>query len=296
MEHIIVGIDAESPSEQAVGWVIRRSRDTAMRVTLVTAFDSLIDDPMAARARLIGLADRITSVDPSVVVDIELANASIHRALEERSWYADLMVIGSHRTRPIRSMLSGGLPARVAARAHCPIVIVPEDWKPLGGPIVVGIAEDSSSEPALGFAAREAERQSVELDLVHAWLPDSPTRNVAVALLVAATAPDVRAFHHELLSASAELLRGAYPRVEIVEHLDQDRTADALAERSKTAQLVVIGTHHHGPEAGLLLGSIAGHLLRESSSVICIVPTVEVRSASEEPAQVPIAAAGVGAA
>lgn len=278
MEHIIVGIDAEPPSELAVGWVIRRAADTRMRVTLVTAFDALIDDPMVARERLLMLADRITAVDPGLHVDIELADASIHQALEVRSRYADLIVIGSHSTRPVRSLLAGGLPARVAARAHCPVVIVPDDWDPRSGPILVGVSEDDTSEPALRFGAHESQRRAVELELVHAWLPDSPAADVAVAMLVAASKPDVRGFHRELLTAAADRLRREFPRARIVEHLAQDRTADALAERSKSAELVIIGTHHHGPEAGWLLGSIAGHLLRDSMAPVCVVPLHEVHS------------------
>lgn len=293
MERIIVGLDAASPSQVAVDWVIRRARHAPVDITLVTAFDSLLDDPVSAREHLIAVADRIRAARPGVPVSIDLANASIHGALQERSLRADLVVVGSHRSRPIRSMLAGGLPSRVAAQSHCPTVVVPDDWSPRDGAIVVGVGEDATSEPAMRFAVREADRRASELRIVHAWQLD-PQDVVASAALIIPPLEAVRDAHRELLADAVHRLRDRHPRARIAEHLVRDRPADALMVDSDTSELIVIGTHHHEPEVGLLLGSVGGHLLRHSPVPICIVPDARERADDEPVVLAHNWAAGIG--
>lgn len=293
MERIVIGIDAEPASSLAIDWVIRRAHHTAVDVTLVTAFDSLVDDPMAARERQIALAERIRTAHPEVQVEIELANASIHRALEERSEGADLLVIGSHRTRPIRSMLAGAVPSLIAAQSHCPTVIVPDDWTPREGDIVVGVSADDTSDPALIFGAHEARRRSAILRLVHAW-QITPGAAMASSALIAPPVDGELEAHREILHAAGRRLRAGLPHARIAEHLVQDRIADALLASSEAAELIVIGTHHHEPVVGLVLGSTGGHLLRRSQVPVCIVPDMGARLLDESVGFEHNWAAGIG--
>jgi nucleotide-binding universal stress UspA family protein len=276
MEHIVIGIDAEPASTLAIDWVIRRAHDLPVDVTLVTAFDTLVDDPMAARERQLALADRIRSAHPAVQVEIELANASIHRALEERSEGADLLVIGSHRTRPVRSMLAGAVPSRIAAQSHCPTVIVPDDWTPHDGEIVVGLDADDTSDPALIFGAQEAHRRSSNLRLVHAWQV-TPGATMASVALIAPPVDGERDAHREILDAAGRRLQAGHPHARVAEHLVQGPIADALLADVDSAELIVIGTHHYEPAIGLVLGSTGGHLLRRSQVPVCIVPDMGAR-------------------
>jgi nucleotide-binding universal stress UspA family protein len=276
MERIIIGIDAEQASEVAIEWVIRRARFTEVTVTLVTAFDSLIDDPMITRERQLALAARIRSAHPGLDVGIELAQASIHRALEERSQDADLLVIGSHRTRPIRSLLAGEVSSLIASRAHCPTVIVPDDWTPQDGHIVVGVGMDATSQPAMLFGVREAQRRSTVLKLVHASLEGDTLA------------------HQKILGAAARRLRAGHPHARILEQLVHGRATDALVADSGSAELVVIGTHHREPLIGLILGSVSSHLLRRSPVPVCIVPDTGARLVKDEVGVEHNWAAGIG--
>ena len=293
MEHIVIGIDAEPASTLAIDWVIRRAHHLPVAVTLVTAFDSLVDDPMAARERQLGLADRIRSAHPEVQVEIELANASIHRALEERSQGADLLVIGSHRTRPIRSVLAGSVPYLIAAQSHCPTVIVPDDWTPRDGDIIVGVGLDDTSDPAVIFAAHEAHRRSSILRLVHAWQVTAGGTMASTAL-IAAPIEGERELHREILDAAGSRLRAGHAHARVTEHLVSGTTADALLADSDAAELIVIGTHHHEPAVGLLVGSTGGHLLRRSQVPVCIVPDMGARLDDETEGVANNWAAGIG--
>ncbi len=283
MERIIIGVDTRHESQPAIDWAIRRADRTRLGVTLVTAFDSLIDDPAKARQRLIALAERITAAGTVASVEIELANASIHQALEDRSRQADLVVIGSHRTRPVRSLLAGGLPTRVSAHAHCPVVLVNDDWIPRDGSVVVGLGSDETSEPALRFAAEEALRRSTSLELVHAW-QITPGEAMASAALIVAPDGFIRGAHRAQLDDASRALRREFPNLPIVDILAQVPTADALIEASASAELVVIGTHHHEAEIGLLVGSVGGRLLRRLRVPVCVVPGRSPRDLRLSPA------------
>lgn len=256
VERIIVGIDAESSSELAVEWVIRRAGQTPLAVTLVTSFDSHFDEPATSRARLLALANWIRSVHPGLEVKIELANSSMHRALEERSRNADLLVIGSYRTRPVRSLLAREVSSSVASQAYCPTIIVPNDWTPGDGAIVVGLGMDMTSESALLFAAHEAQRRSSILKVVHASLEG---HSVA---------------HRSVLNAACRLLRAGNPHARIIEQLVNGRATDALLAESDSAELVVIGTRRREPGLSLPVGSASTRLLRRSQVPVCIVPNL----------------------
>ena len=45
-----------------------------------------------------------------------------------------------------------------------------------------------------------------------------------------------------------------------------------LADESKSADLVVVGSRGYGPHRAVLLGSVSGRLVRESSSPVLVVP------------------------
>ena len=45
-----------------------------------------------------------------------------------------------------------------------------------------------------------------------------------------------------------------------------------LADESKTADLVVVGSRGYGPHRAVLLGSVSGRLVRESASPVLVVP------------------------
>ena len=85
--------------------------------------------------------------------------------------------------------------------------------------------------------------------------------------------------HREILGAATHGIRTAFPEVSMTEYLDEQNTADAVLARASHAELIVIGTHRHGPIAGLVLGATAGAVLRHTSTPVCVVPSVDRRPA-----------------
>jgi nucleotide-binding universal stress UspA family protein len=264
MENITVGLDDEAASQVAVDWVIDRIGAKRARVRLVTAFDMLASNPMAAQQHLALTGRRILDAAPGAFVETVLADRSIMEELVEQSASADLLVIGSHPHHRIRSALTGSFPVGLAARSHCAIVIVPDDWTAQDGAIVVGVAADHSSDAAAMFAAREAVEQNRELEVVHAWEPWK--------------APRTRRMHVEragVLVAAIERITAAFPAVRARGILVEADPSDGIVTSSRRAHLVVLGTHRLGAVTGLLLGATGQRMMHHAAVALCIVPLVD---------------------
>lgn len=273
MERITVGIDAESASERALEWVIQRAQDRAVTIRLVTAFDMLITDPLADRRRLEELRHRILGDAPGTPVEIALVDGSITSVLTEASAWSDLLVVGFHRSRAVRSIITGAVSLRVAARSHCATVIVPDDWSvSRGGRVVAGVGDDDSAQRALEWAAREATSPRRQLDIVHAWHVPPPSLSEIPSLLQ--TAEELRQVHRDVLGKAVAPIRRDHPALQIREDLAEGQTVRAILGLLDDASLLVLGTHRRSPGAGLLLGSVALELLPHSRVPTCIVPLV----------------------
>jgi nucleotide-binding universal stress UspA family protein len=267
---ITVGVDAEDASRVAVAWAVATARSLPARLTLLSAFDMLLVAPVDEEERVQGEARRVERLLPGTPVEPVVVEGSIHETLRTYSEHSDLLVIGSHRSRRWRSVLSGNLPARMAGISGCPIVVVPDDWRPRPGRIVVGLAEDGSSEAALGWAAEFAVATGRELEILHAWMrPDPPSDPVSLYL---GTPAEWEPAHREHLAAAAARVRGLQPGLTVVETLVEAPAARALADSGRTAELLVIGSHRRGPVAGLFFGSVAQDLVRSADTALCVVP------------------------
>ena len=152
-ENVVVAVDGGSASKSALDWVIDRARsvDLHLEITSVVDIDwipQLGTDPVLLEyERIVQEAGK--QVESSgVPVDF---STTVHHArpvpgLLDASRNADLLVIGSHKTRGAVGLINGTLPLAVAARTHCPLVVVPVGWEPGDGRVVVGVDEETGAE------------------------------------------------------------------------------------------------------------------------------------------------------
>jgi len=275
MEKILVGIDDEAASQVAVDWVIDRAQRNPVEVHLYTAFDELFSDPLADEKRLQDTAERITAAAPGSHVTTELDDASIMEGLIERTAGVDLLVIGSHPHRKVRSVLTGAFPAGVATRSSCPTIVVPDDWAPRGGDILLAVAADDSSDAAIRFAAGEARALDVAVEAVHAWEFPVASMDAVAALLVG---PDeTREAHQKMLDLVTDRLAGEAAGVRIVPRVLHGPDARVLEEAVDSASLVVLGTHRRDPVLGALTGSHVQKLLHHGQVPVAVVGNVAGR-------------------
>jgi nucleotide-binding universal stress UspA family protein len=267
MYRITIGVDSGGAASTAIDWVIGWHRAQRAQITLVTAFDYLVDEVDLDDEVLEREAHRIREALPGAQVETAMADGSIPGVLKRSSREADLLVIGSHRTRHARSVLTGRLPLRIAEHAACPVVVVPNDWQPRSGSIVVGLGDNESSDAAVAFAAAQAADLGIELRVLHAWSPPSSSAELPSLVL---DPDELRAAHADRLAAVAGRLReqGGVVR----ESLHEGAAGFALVALAADAALVVVGTHRTGPIGELLVGSTAATLIRDSRTPVCVVP------------------------
>lgn len=269
MERIVVGV-GDTTGQRAAEWAGWRARRRSARIELVRAFDMLESDPLDNQARLDDLRRHLLSELSHTEVTTTLQMKTVPDALTDAARHADLVVLGAHRDRPIRSTLRGSLPLRVASRSRAVTVIVPTDWQPtVAASVVVGLDEGDTSDSALEWGAREASALHGMLTVIHTWAVP-PTSMADVPLL--AEDAEVRESHRRELADAVERVRDAHPHLRVQAFLEERPTAPALADHARDAALLVLGSHRRGPLTGLVMGSTARAVLARSSTPLCIVP------------------------
>ena len=273
MDNIVVGYDGSEPSLIALDWAAARAAARSSTVEIVSVNASDLFDETAIPAVLQDAERRFRDIAKDTHVQSRRVNGRMPGALLRAAERADLLVIGAHRRRPLRAALAGWRPLRTVARSSVPIVVIPDDWSDTEGRILVGVDDDDSSSAAVDFAAREARDAGVGLTLVHAWQMPVPTMDGAVALL--ASPIEQKATHRRILDAVADTVQAAYPGIAVERILVNDNPSAALLTEARRSSLVVIGTHHRGPLAGAVLGSVGQDTVAQSRTPICVVPATD---------------------
>jgi nucleotide-binding universal stress UspA family protein len=120
------------------------------------------------------------------------------------------------------------------------------------GRILVGVDGSPASLHALSWAARQAELTGGSLEVLMTW--QWPGTYGWAAPIPADYDPeaDVR----RTLEAAVEPLHAAHPGVTIRPEVAEGRPEPILVERSKGADLLVVGSRGHGEFVGMVIGSV----------------------------------------
>ncbi|MGB3375409.1 MAG: universal stress protein [Microbacterium sp.] len=279
MQNIVVAFDASAAADVALDWAAERASRSPSRVEIVMVAGTVLAEDDRADPSLSRAERRVRDRAPDADITSRRCDGRMPETLLEQAIAADMIVIGSHRHRTVRSAITGWLPLRIAARSTIPVVVVPDDWTVESGPVLVGVDDDDSSAAALAFASCQAADADVALVVVHAWLMPASQQEGPVALL--ASPNKVKATHRSILDDAVRTVASDRPTVRIEQALVHDNPAAALLSRAADASLVVIGTHHRGILAGGFLGSVGQDVLTHSPAPVCVVPNEDAGRASE---------------
>ena len=280
---IVVGVDGSPSSDQALDWAADEAARRGLPLHVIHAFPHR--DPMTRLGvgyTIDGLNDlaqgvhfsaisRVSGSHPDLVVTWAQPIDGPTPALVDASGTADTVVVGARGLSRARGLIMGSVSLQVAARAHCPVVVVHEQMSaPVGAPVVVGVDGSAASTNAIAYAFEQARSRGVGLTVVHAWWMDfmegaSGTANWTV---------DWQAFAHveqDLVTTSIAGWQDAYPDVAVGRNSVRGLPVQALIRQSENACLVVVGTRGRGGFGGLLLGSVSQGVMHGARCPVVIV-------------------------
>jgi nucleotide-binding universal stress UspA family protein len=131
--------------------------------------------------------------------------------------------------------------------------------------IVVGVDGSACSTRALEFAAQEAAHTGAVLLVVcvYGMPPSATTLTLPIGLLE----DDAESVLGQALERVADLTPEVVAKGDVV----LGSPKHVLADMSKTAAAVVVGTRGHGNIAGMLLGSVSEYVLHHAACTTIVV-------------------------
>lgn len=282
---VVVGIDGSDTALAAAQWAAEFAAGKSLPLTLVHAIPRLdwhfasVDPPAEPDRSSAGdtaLATALTAVQsayPDLVVTTAAVKGSVSTVLADASHSARLLVVG--RGADHRAL--GGHAVRIAHRSTCPVAIwrkplAQRSGKPL--PVVVGVDESDGSARALAEAFDIAAVLNAPVEVVHMWeiaaavgMGDLGGRGMMDWPLLEVLQSQQRQRMDELVAP----LAAKYRNVHLNKVFEDISPAKGLADLSREAQLVVVGSHGRGRLAQTLLGSVSQTVIHHAECPVLVV-------------------------
>jgi nucleotide-binding universal stress UspA family protein len=260
---IVVGIDAQRASGDALFWAMAEARRRSTWVLLVHAADSADAEVAAssgvttsARAAALIRAQRrvATRLAPDVRTLGQVAGGAVADVLAEATRRAEVLVIGSRGRAGMAESALGPVSHRLVAHAHCPVVVVPPGCSRLvTRRIAVGVADRAVGHPVIDVAAEQARRWAATLCLVHAQ--GSGSGEAA----------------QEELDAAALHVRRHCPDVVVERVAPLGDAATVLLAEAARSDLVVLGSRHTDEQFSCRIGAVPVGVLSQVGCPVALV-------------------------
>ncbi|WP_193465421.1 universal stress protein [Mycobacterium novum] len=287
---IIVGADGSPASHDAIRWAVHAAKMRNIALTIVHVVPPLPRGPVefvsaAGRTALhkewvsqgqrviadaIGLARAAEPATAGHPLDVrgEVIEGIPVPTLVDLSKAARLLVVGPRGLGMIGETLLGSVSSELVRHAHCPVAIIhgraPTVAQPNRLPVVVGIDGDATSALATELAFEEASWRGVDLIALHAGTDGSALQ------LPDADWAALKAGSEAVLAEALAGFQERYPDVAVHRLLVLDRPAKHIIEHSRSAQLVVVGSHGRGGFAGMLLGSVSRAVVHAARTPVIV--------------------------
>ena len=207
----------------------------------------------------------------SITVSTEIVHEAVVPALNEMSQHADLVVLQHHRMGRSRRIPTLSVTNGVAARAHAPVVAVPDTWhEDAEHPdvVAVGVEDYETSAVVAEAAFEEARRLGAGLRLVRAWYFSAAIDDEVFS--GAAGVRQTEAVRAEVENEFAALM-ARFPDVTCTVDVTHGRPAEVLVERSEDVRLLVVGRHQPALPFGSHLGPVTRAVLGYATCPVLVV-------------------------
>lgn len=297
---VLLGFDASDHSVRALYYAARAAQRLDCPLTVVTAYTvptmayadaTLVPSVPAEVARLAAAHELLERAGEHLrgypgEVDLRTEHGDAAGVLVGLSAQARIAVVGARGRGGFLGRLLGSVSSALPAHAHCPTVVVPEQYEidlgegvdrfapqQLDAPVVAGVDLYQLNRPALEHAVEAARLRQAPLELLAvmprpdawgtaymAWLPDA----------------NILEKHQQELTKELEVLveslRQAHPELTISGTALVADPAPSLLAATETAQLTVLGTRGHGRVVSTLLGSVSRAVLSKAQGPVMVVP------------------------
>ncbi|WP_328519834.1 universal stress protein [Kribbella sp. NBC_00359] len=263
---VVVGIDGEADSENAIRWGAAEAAARGVGLQLVHAFvwaefrvplgpSDMAPGLRAAGDKIVAEALEVAhSFDPGVPITAERVDGFPTPVLLAASRDAEVIVIGSRASGRAVSLLVGSTGLELAAHARCPVVVVrPSDDSLVGSRVVIGYDGSAAADAAVEFGLEYARRHELAARILTVLADDEDDDHDLTAALRA---------HADARTAEV---------IEVPGH-----PSELLLEWSADAQLLVVGSRGRGGFAGLLLGSVSQTMLHQAPCPVAVIPRAAI--------------------
>ena len=281
---IVVGVEGGEPGLTAVRYGATEARREQAELLLVHVAPHAVAmasmSPLVTGGSIRHVAESALSTGlhlatqvagPDVRVRTDLPTGSRAHMLVRAGEGARAIVLGRRDHVSLSRFVTGSVCTHVATRSHCPVVSVPERWRPGGepGPVVVGVDEPEVSAELLAAAFHAAVRRYAELRVVHLWHLPGPYDDLVI------DDRSARAWQTEgveTVEKAMASLRAEHPDVPVRLDVRHEHPAPALMEAADGASLLMVGRRGHGSPFGFHLGGVARLLLTRAEVPVEVVP------------------------
>jgi nucleotide-binding universal stress UspA family protein len=284
MSKIIVGVDESQGSSDAIALASSLAGVTGSTLVLVNVYpydpslsrsvnrafeEYLREDSETLLERL-----RVTHGDETVEVKA-IPNPSpahgLHELAEQEG--AGLVVVGSTHTGRAGRVLPGSTAERLLHGSPCPVAVAPHGYAQRSSHdlAVIGCGYDGSpsAERALEAARRLAASTGARLRVIRAFAPlafDTPPGSGAMGEIASYNDALHERASGELASAVASL------ESQVETDFQVGDPVHILAEASEQFDLLLVGSRGYGPMHAVMVGGVAGRLVREAACPVIVLP------------------------
>lgn len=294
-DRVVVGHDGSQHASIAAEWAARRAEALGVGLVVLSilpplqvprslsqmmresaeAYTSRILE--ASRTRLDEAAEVVRSAHPGLDVEALLVDDSEPAVvLVEASRSAQVVVTGARGIGTAKVMALGSVSRHLVTHAEGLVAVIPETGlatdHSVAGTVVVGV-HDAARSHALPVAAAEAERLGGPLVVVHTW--ENPYAGIdGMPATVGQPFDEVVQQLGQEFEAQVRQRLGDSLTVPLELRIEVGHAGEALVDHAHRAELVVVGTRAKSRLSGMMLGSTAIHVLKDSISSVLVVPSV----------------------
>jgi nucleotide-binding universal stress UspA family protein len=286
MRKIIVGVDESPGSSDAIALASSLAGMTSSELVLVNVFPYDLHPSRAAnrafeeylRGDSQELLERLRSSLGDEPVEVRaIPNVSPAHGLHELAEMenAGLVVVGSTHTGRAGRVLPGSTAERLLHGSPCPVAVAPKGYAQRSSDelAVIGCGYDASlsAAHALETAHRLAAATGAHLRVIRAFAPlafETPPGSAAIG--------GMAAYNDTLHERATKELESAIATIDAEPGVEAEFTVgdpgEILAEASQQLDLLVVGSRGYGPMHAVMVGGVAGRLVREAACPVIVVP------------------------